>query len=70
LAWFSRAIHVLACSRSRQVGLALTSPCSIILTEKIFGLKPYNSISFILGTLDWLGSAEPSMSWLVVEVGK
>ena len=38
--------------------------------QGILGLKPYNSIIFILGTLDWLGSAEPSMSWLVVEVGK
>ena len=34
------------------------------------GLKPQNIISFILGTLDRLGSAEPSMSWFVVEVGK
>ena len=37
---------------------------------EILGLKPQNSTSFILGTLDWLGSAEPSMSWLVVEAGK
>ena len=39
-------------------------------SQGVLGLKPYKSIIFILGTLDWLGSAEPSMSWLVVEVGK